>query len=149
MKATVVEEAVTAEDQVEKDLAEVEERLAEIAGPVQVEPLVLMVRRQYTEEGELIGAPDEETEELALQDFAVEPARTGLSLSQTLNMGQYWSAQVRVSLTVPCHREEAVPAFEFAAKFVTERLAVETEKARKRIEELRGDRVADEDDHPF
>lgn len=50
-----------------------------------------------------------------------------MGLSQTVNMGNYESLRIEVSLRVPCYPEEAVAAYEYAAAFCKERLVAERE----------------------
>lgn len=107
-----------------------------------LEPVVLMVRRQFKEGGDLITDPEETTEEMAVQDFAVDPAAVHLRVNHTNNMGNFWSMSVQVGIDVPCYREEYTEAFEFASKVVAERLALELEKGKERTEEMRKRRGA-------
>jgi len=135
----------TAEGQVKEDLDRLEEVMMEdldeeVSGPIKLEPIVFRVQRQYKESGDLVIDPEEETEEIEVQGFHVEPAHATLQVSHTLNMGQYWSTTVRVGMDVPCYREEYEKAFEFVVKTITERLAGEIVKAKERTEELRGRR---------
>jgi len=137
---TVEEQHAEDLDNVEKLIAEEDRIFAGEDGPYKAEPIVLTVRRQYKEEGDLVIDPEEETEEIAIQDFYVEPAHSSLKVNHTLNMGQYWSASVQVGINVPHYREEHEAAFKFVAKTVAERLAKEIVKAKDRTEELRSRR---------
>lgn len=127
---------VEPENQVKQDLEKVEADLTE-ESLVHLEPAVLVVRRQFKEQGEFVVDPEEETEEIAVQDFYTDPARVHLRVNHTNNMGNYWSMSVQVGIDVPCYREEYNEAFDFAAKTVAERLVVEIEKAKERVEVMR------------
>lgn len=131
----------TAAKKVEQDMAEVEEALAEtMSSTIDMQPSILRVRRQYKKRGDLVIDPEEEVEEIEVQDFHVDPAHAGLRVSHTLNLGNYWSLSVQVSLDVPCYREEYAEALEFVAKIVGERLTTEIEVGKERTSELRKDR---------
>lgn len=155
MKARAVPEGTkTVEDQLKEELEYVEKTLLgeEPDGLMCIESSTVRVRRQYREEGDLVTDPEEEFEEIAVQDFVVEPARTGLRVGHTINMGQYWSLQVQVEVSVPCYREELPQAFDFAAKFAVERLQREIERGKERTQERRGSGTTDtgfDGDQPF
>lgn len=130
----------TPEKQVEEGRDQVEEALTETVEPggiVDMKPIVMRVRRQYKESGDLVIDPEEEVEEIAVQDFHTDPAHAGLRVNHTLNLGNFWSLSVQVSLDVPCYREEYAEALEFVAKTVGERLATEIETGKERAAELR------------
>jgi len=141
MKAKPVENDLqTVVGQVEKDREQIEAVLSEVVGgPVRMEPLVLTVRRQYKEKGDLVTDP-EEVEEIVVQDFHVEPARAGLRVNHTLNLGNFWSLSVQVSFDVPCYREEYSAAMEFVAKTVADRLSTEIETGKERATALQKSR---------
>jgi len=105
-------------------------------GSVDKSGIVVSVKRQFKEDGDLFGI-DDDSDEMNVRDFCVEPARTGIRLNTTVNMGNFWSVSVQVNVDVPCYFEELDSAFNFAAKFAAERLESETEKAKARVEELR------------
>lgn len=169
MKAKPVEEGVTTpEEQVAQAHEEIEETLTGAPddplddGPVYMEPLVLTVRRQYKESGDLVTDPEEKTEEIAVQAFHTEPAHASLRVNHTLNLGDFWSLSVQVGLDVPCYREEHKEAMEFVSNTVIERLGVEIESGKERASELRARRFqkpgsgskpgssgGSDKDHPF
>lgn len=142
MKGKPVEEgAITPEEKVAEDHEAVEEALADaVGGTVRMVPLVLIVRRQYKESGDLVIDPEEEVEEIAVQDFHTEPAHAGIRMNHTLNLGNYWSASVQVSFDVPCYREEHEAAFDFVSQTVAARMESEIETAKERAKELRQNR---------
>jgi hypothetical protein len=131
----------TVEGQVEKDREALQETLTEaIGGPVTMEPIVLTVRRQYKQGGDLVIDPEEEVEEIAVQDFHVEPAHAGLRVNHTVNLGNFWSLSVQVSLDVPHYREEHKEAWEFVAKTVADRLMEQIEVGKERASGFRQSR---------
>jgi hypothetical protein len=137
MKARAVEEDhPTTESQVEEDLERLEEELA-AAKELISEPATISVRRMYKDTGELVGDPEEEDAVIEVLDFVTEPARTGTRTSVTLNMGNYWSLSVQVSVSVPCYREEIDGAAKFASQFTEQRLTEEIEKGKVRVSQLR------------
>lgn len=69
-------------------------------------------------------------ERLSVRKFLVEPAYVRVNAGVTVNMGNYQSLRVDVSLSVPCYAEEidkAVPA-------VADRVAFFLEEERKKYE---------------
>jgi hypothetical protein len=66
-----------------------------------------------------------------------EPIPLGLlhnvnvSGGQTVNLGNYESAKIQVSLTVPCTKETLDDAYEFASSWVSERLEVVMKQVKK------------------
>jgi hypothetical protein len=72
------------------------------------------------------GAGETVTEEVvAVRKFVVEPAKIGVSKGLTINLGNFESARIDVSIQVPCYAEEAAEAFEYASAFVEDRLTTE------------------------
>ena len=144
MKTTPIEgDPPISEERVEGGIREVEEVLtktAETGGIIDMKPVVMRVRRQYKESGDLVIDPEEEMEEIGVQDFHTDPAHVGLRVNHTINLGAFWSLSVQVSLDVPCYREEHAEAMEFVAKTVGERLAIEIETGKERASELRKSR---------
>lgn len=94
---------------------------------------LLEVRREYKSDGR---SEDADTEVLSVRDFLVPPANVGVELARTVNMGNYESIRVTVSLKLPCYAEEAVEAYGYALGFCRDRideevsLAVENAKGR-------------------
>lgn len=107
---------------------------------LELHSVVYRVQRTYKEGGELVVDPEDESEELEVRGFVVEPAHVGLRLSHTNNMGNYWSATVQVSMTLPCYVEEREEAFEYTSTFLTDKLQRELAKATDRVAELKGNR---------
>jgi hypothetical protein len=70
------------------------------------------------------GAPPPEGEEdiIAVHEFATEPAKVTVEYGLTMNLGDYNSAKLTVSVTVPCYKEEIDDAYEFAQAWAEQRL---------------------------
>lgn len=99
-------------------------------GPQHVSPIQLLVQRQYRDTGADKGPPESENELIEVQDFWVRPAEVSYGKGVTLNMGNYEAVRIDVRITVPCYREEAEGAYEFAKHRVDDRLREEIEDAR-------------------
>jgi len=85
-----------------------------------VEAATLHVRRYLkgpNEEGE-----SSEPETVAVRKFLTAPARVGLKLGLTKEMGGFESARVDVNLSMPCYVEEVKDASRLVDKFVTVKL---------------------------
>jgi len=88
-----------------------------------VENSTIFVTRSIKREGveELSG--DEDV--IAVHEFRTEPARVMVDYSLTMNLGNYESAKIGVSMQVPCYTEEVDEAYAFAQSWVTARLEKE------------------------
>ena len=62
---------------------------------------------------------------LAVHDFVTQPAQVSVTVALNMNLGNYESAKVSVSLTLPCYSEEIDQAYEFAQKWAEERVGKE------------------------
>jgi len=60
--------------------------------------------------------------------FETEPARVSVDYSLTMNLGNYESARIGVSVQVPCYKEEMDDAFAFASAWVEQRIQEERDK---------------------
>jgi len=91
---------------------------------------VAVIQRQYFE-GKL---PSTElvakNEPITVACFLTEPAKVSVGMGLTLNLGNYESARIDVSLVMPCYREEAEAAYTFARNWVEERLTAEVKDIR-------------------
>ena len=94
------------------------------------QPLLLTVFRTYTSEGARL-AHEEVSKTLQVQEFISAPARVGVDLSQTVNLGNYESIRVGVNLQIPCYAEEAENAYEYASRFCKQRLVAERDAAKE------------------
>lgn len=138
MKARPVETGVTAP--VEQVHEEIEEMLEGPVGeaPVRMKPVLLTVQKQYKQSGQLMTDPDEDSEEITVQGFHVEPALASMRVNHTVNLGNYWSLSVQVGMEVPCYREEYADAMGFIAETVGTRLGIEIERGKERVSAMRG-----------
>lgn len=85
------------------------------------EPVTLMVRRTYATSGEVTGE-DTENSELEVQRFLTDTARVSATASYKRNMGNYESAEIRYTVSLPCYVEEIEDAFLRANEIVNEQL---------------------------
>lgn len=94
-------------------------------------PATLTVTKQFK-----LGAdskwtdPKEIDEQISVGRFLTAPAMVGCELGSTINMGNYESARVMVTVSVPCYREEVSAAYDWAKDFVEERFKKEVAEAR-------------------
>lgn len=65
-------------------------------------------------------------EQISIHSFITTPATVGVDMGLTLNLGNYESARVSVSVVVPCYKEEVSNAYEWAKEFVESRLKAES-----------------------
>jgi hypothetical protein len=94
-------------------------------------PVVVQVARQFKQSADGKWLDPQNTEEVvAVHRYVTQPAVVGCELGSTLNMGNYESARISVTVTVPCYREEVDSAFEWAKDFVEERYKKEVAEAR-------------------
>lgn len=77
--------------------------------------------------GKKPGDPEEAGDEeiLSVHRFVTEPAEVGVTTALTMNLGNYESARVSVSLTMPCYVEEVDKTYEWAQRWVEQRLTEE------------------------
>ena len=59
----------------------------------------------------LFGQETEEREYIPIRPFATVPAKVAVKLGRTINLGNYESARIDVSLEIPCYVEEAVAVY--------------------------------------
>lgn len=65
---------------------------------------------------------------IAIHKFETEPAKVSVDYALTVNLGNYESAKIGVSVTVPCYTEEIDQAYEFAQAWAEERLSKERDQ---------------------
>lgn len=95
------------------------------------EPATYTVRKFYRNAGGQEQINEEKTEDVfEVRGFLVEPARVGVELGRTINMGAgtYETSRVSVSVSVPCYREELKEAYDFAHEFAKNRIVETTEQ---------------------
>lgn len=92
--------------------------------------VVAVVTRQYFEGKNPLADAETKNELLEVRRFLTEPAKVSVSKGLTLNLGNYESARVEVSVVIPCYREELDAAYSFADKWVETRLGAEVSSVR-------------------
>ena len=97
-------------------------------------PTQALVTRQFRSGGKDVGEPEQIEEVLEIHRFVTTPAQVKLALGKTINLGNYEFLRVDVSLTVPCYKEEADAAFEYAQAWVEDRTLKEAESAKKIVD---------------
>lgn len=108
-------------------------------------PTRALVTRQFRASGKDVGEPDQTEEIIEIHKFATEPAQVNLGLGLTINLGNFEFVRADVSMTVPCYKEEADAAFEYARAWVEERTLAVAGTA----EEFARKRKSTEPDDPF
>lgn len=103
-------------------------------------PTKLVVSKQFKlgTDGKWTDPKDIE-EHIHVTRFLTAPAMVGCELGATVNMGNYESARVSVSITVPCYKEEAEAAYDWSKNFVEERFKAEVAEARTHAASLKKD----------
>lgn len=72
--------------------------------------------------------PGEEVVEedvVAVHQFVTTPAEVEVAVALTMNLGNFESARLSVSLRLPCYKEEIEEAYAYAQAFVEDRVAKE------------------------
>lgn len=77
-----------------------------------------------------IGATEDKQETIEVKTFVTTPATIEMGYGLTLNIGNYESARVDVKVSVPCYREEADAAYEWARTWAEERIKREVKEVR-------------------
>lgn len=67
---------------------------------------------------------------IAVHRFQTNPAEVNVDYGITLNMGNYESAKINLSVRIPCYKEEIDEAYEFASAWVADRLERERDLIR-------------------
>ncbi len=70
----------------------------------------------------------EEKKLIQIRPFATEPAHICVKLGRTINLGNYESAKIDVSVDIPCYVEECQRVYKEVMDFVQERLTEEVSK---------------------
>jgi hypothetical protein len=73
----------------------------------------------------------DKSEQLPMQKFETTPAVVRRSYGMTMNLGNYESARIDVSVDVPCYVEDIHLADEWAANFCEERVKEEVGRVRE------------------
>ena len=82
------------------------------------------VNRSIGEAGKM-PPPEGEEGVIAVHRFEGEVAKVSVDYALTMNLGNYESARISVSVELPCYREEIDDAYEYAQAWVEERIAKE------------------------
>jgi hypothetical protein len=73
----------------------------------------------------------EDEEIISVQTFITDPAEVEVGIALTMNLGNFESAKLSVHLRVPCYAEEKDEAFDFAQRWVEERVSKERDLIRR------------------
>jgi len=84
----------------------------------------IFVNRSVGEAGKM-PEPEGEEDVIAVHKFETEPAVVGIDYALTMNLGNFESAKISVSVHVPCYKEEIDDAYEVAQAWVEERVSKE------------------------
>lgn len=95
----------------------------------QLQP-TFVIQRQYFEGKNPLTEPEVKNETMEVRRFLTEPARVSVMMGMTLNLGNYESARIDVSVALPCYREEVDAAYVQAHEWVNSRLQKEVEDVR-------------------
>lgn len=86
-----------------------------------------VVIRTFTKDGKIVSeSADHGT--IAVHKFITQPAEVGLSFGGTINLGNFESARLDISLKIPVYREEVDEGYRFVFRFADERLNEELGK---------------------
>jgi hypothetical protein len=131
MKAKAIGDAdtkTTLEQEREETLSGLhEDEVPEVPSPF-VEPVTITTTRTFVKGSRVLNEEVKE-ETLVVRDFHVPPARVGVEVGQTINMGNYESLRVTVSAQVPCYTEEMAEAYDHVVAFVKSRIPTDREEA--------------------
>ena len=77
----------------------------------------------------------EEKQLIQVRPFATDPAHICVKLGRTINLGNYESAKIDVSVDIPCYVEECQRVYREVMDFVQERLTEEVAKVNNSVEQ--------------
>jgi hypothetical protein len=86
------------------------------------------VRRQFVVQGEEQDDAEETDQVIDVHKFVTEPANIRFGLGVTMNMGNYESARVDISVSVPCYKEEMREGYAYARQIAETVIADEKQK---------------------
>lgn len=81
------------------------------------------------------GEVRDKAEIISVNKFVTEPARVSVDYGLTINLGNYETAKIGVSVTVPCYFEELDAAYKWAARWAETKVMAEQASIRKAIRE--------------
>ena len=64
-------------------------------------------------------------EKMMVHEFASSPAEVGFSLGMTMNIGDFESVRLDISVKMPCYVEEVDDAYVYVQKWAEDRLKTE------------------------
>ena len=88
-----------------------------------------VTRHFYQGKSKLGEGVKDSNETLEVRSFVTAPAEVGVTFGLTVNLGNFKSARVDVSLKLPCYVEEADAAYDHAEQWVQERVKREVQEA--------------------
>jgi len=88
-----------------------------------VENSVIFVTRSIKKDGREESSEDDDI--ISVHKFRTEPAHVQVDYSLTINLGNFESARVGVSVRVPCYAEEIDDAYAYAQSWVAKRVGEE------------------------
>ena len=94
-------------------------------------PTTVVVTRQRFLSGKSVAPEEIEEYTLAIHKFATEPAVVGVERGLTINLGDYNSTKVSISLYMPCYAEEVEDTFALVEKWVEDKTLKVANEARK------------------
>lgn len=68
---------------------------------------------------------DVSDDSIAVHKFQTDPAEVSVACALTINLGNFESAKITVSVSLPCYKEEIDDAYDFAQKWVENRIEQE------------------------
>ncbi len=77
-----------------------------------------------------------EEEYIAIRPFLTTPAQGELSAGRTINLGNYESAKVQVTITVPCYREEITSVLKVVEELCEAKLADKVDEIESALSEF-------------
>jgi hypothetical protein len=81
---------------------------------------------------------DEQQETIEVRNFETEPAEVGINYGLTINLGDFNSARVDVSVKIPCYVEEKDEAFANISAWAEDRIRKEVEIINLRKKKTKG-----------
>lgn len=91
--------------------------------------MVVVERTYYRNSNEIGSSQDEEI--ISVQKFVTTPAEVEVGYALTMNLGDFESAKLSITLRVPCYAEEKDEAFDFTQRWVEERVQKERDLIRR------------------
>lgn len=90
----------------------------------EAKPVKIRVSKTF-KDGELVTVKGGDVETIETPLFIGPTANVSISMGHTINMGDYQSCKIDVFIAVPCHLGEEGAAYDYAKKFVMDRLCRE------------------------